>query len=103
MIEKKQRSNGEFYFEVKAPNGQVVLYSEDYYSEAGRDNGIESVKQNSLIDDRYDKRDSATGKPYFNLKAGNGQIIGHSMMYESAIARDNGIASLKNIFSKHIL
>ncbi len=103
MIEKKQRSNGDFYFEVKAPNGQVVLCSEDYYSKAGRDNGIESVKQNSQDDDRYDKIESSNGKPYFYLKAGNGQIIGHSMMYESAIARDNGIASLKNIFSKLIL
>jgi uncharacterized protein YegP (UPF0339 family) len=31
----------------------------------------------------------------FNLKAGNGQIIGTSQMYESEAGRDNGIASVQ--------
>ena len=30
----------------------------------------------------------------FNLKAGNGQVIGNSEMYESVASRDNGIASV---------
>ncbi|NNL36188.1 MAG: YegP family protein, partial [Silicimonas sp.] len=33
-------------------------------------------------------------KARFNLKAGNGQIIGVSETYESTKARDNGIASV---------
>lgn len=31
----------------------------------------------------------------FNLKAGNGQIIGTSELYESEAARENGIESVK--------
>ena len=31
----------------------------------------------------------------FNLKAGNGQVIGSSEMYSSVAARDNGIESVK--------
>ena len=31
----------------------------------------------------------------FNLKAGNGQIIGTSELYESEASRDNGIESVK--------
>ena len=31
----------------------------------------------------------------FNLKAGNGQIIGTSELYESVAARENGIESVK--------
>ena len=34
------------------------------------------------------------GKPYFNLKATNGQIIGQSQMYASERNRNNGIASV---------
>lgn len=44
MIESKQRKNGMYYFVVKAFNGQIVVSSEDYCSEAGRDNGIVSLK-----------------------------------------------------------
>ena len=31
---------------------------------------------------------------FFNLLAGNGQVIGSSEMYESEASRDNGIASV---------
>lgn len=44
MIEKKQRKNGMHYFTVKASNGQILVVSGDYNSEAGRDNCIESLK-----------------------------------------------------------
>ncbi|RYF75138.1 MAG: DUF1508 domain-containing protein [Cytophagaceae bacterium] len=89
------RTNGEFQFSLKAGNGQTILSSEGYSSKAGCENGIESVKRNSQDDDRFDRKESSSGKPYFTLKAGNGQIIGSSEMYESASARDNGIESVK--------
>lgn len=44
MIESKQRKNGMYYFVVKAKNGQIIVSSEGYNSEAGRDNGIASLK-----------------------------------------------------------
>ncbi|TDO73334.1 hypothetical protein EV143_106277 [Flavobacterium chryseum] len=90
-----KRANGEFQFNLKAGNGQTILTSEGYSSKAGATNGIESVKTNSQDDSRFDKKESTSGKPYFNLKASNGQLIGHSEMYESASARDNGIESVK--------
>ena len=40
--------NGQFYFNLKASNGQVIGTSEMYTSTAGRDNGIESVKTNAV-------------------------------------------------------
>lgn len=90
-----KRTNGEFQFNLKAGNGQTILTSEGYSSKAGCTNGIESVKTNSQDDSKFDKLESKNGKPYFNLKASNGQIIGSSEMYESTSARDNGIASVK--------
>jgi uncharacterized protein YegP (UPF0339 family) len=91
-----KRANGEFQFNLKAGNGQTILSSEGYSSKANALNGIESVKTNSQDDSRFDKKESSSGKPYFNLKASNGQIIGSSEMYESTSARDNGIASVKS-------
>ncbi|MCC9065549.1 YegP family protein [Flavobacterium piscisymbiosum] len=90
-----KRTNGEFQFNLKAGNGQTILTSEGYTTKAACTNGIESVKTNSKDDSKFDKLESKSGKPYFNLKASNGQIIGSSEMYESTSARDNGIASVK--------
>jgi uncharacterized protein YegP (UPF0339 family) len=89
------RKNGEFQFNLKAGNGQVILTSEGYVSKSGCLNGIESVKKNAPDDARYDCKESSNGKPYFNLTATNGQNIGHSEMYESVSARENGIESVK--------
>lgn len=90
-----KRKNDEFQFNLKANNGQVILTSEGYSTKANCLKGIESVKKNALDDSKFDKKTSANGKEYFNLKATNGQIIGTSEMYESAASRDNGIASVK--------
>lgn len=90
-----KRKNDEYQFNLKAGNGQVILSSEGYASKDGCKNGIESVRKNAPDDGNYDRKESTNGKPYFNLKAGNGQIIGNSEMYESVAARDNGIESVK--------
>lgn len=85
---------GEFRFRLKAGNGQTILASEGYKAKASCTNGIESVRKNSQNDARFDRTETKNGKPRFNLKAGNGQVIGVSETYESTSARDNGIASV---------
>lgn len=47
--EKKETAGGKFMFNLKATNGQVIGTSQQYATESGRDNGIESVKKNSQI------------------------------------------------------
>jgi len=91
-----KRTNGEYQFSLKAGNGQTILSSEGYNSKAGCENGIDSVKKNASDDNRYERKTASNGKFHFNLKAGNGQIIGSSQMYESEASRDNGIESVKN-------
>ncbi len=90
-----QRANGDFQFNLKAGNGQVILSSQGYAAKPSCLNGIESVRKNSQDDARFERKVSVNGKPFFNLTATNGQIIGNSEMYESEAARDNGIESVK--------
>lgn len=90
-----QRTNNEYQFNLKAGNYQVILTSEGYSTKDACENGIESVKKNGLSDENFDRRESKNEKFYFNLKAGNGQIIGKSEMYESKAAMENGIESVK--------
>jgi len=91
----KQVSSG-YRFNLKADNGQVILTSETYTTKAACQNGIDSVKSNAKSDSNYERKTSSNNKYYFNLKAGNGQIIGTSEMYEAAAGRDNGIESVKS-------
>ena len=86
---------GEFRFRLKANNGQSILASEGYKAKTSCTNGIESVRKNSQDDSKFEKLESKSGKPYFNLKATNGQVIGNSEMYESVSGMENGIASVK--------
>ena len=89
------RKNGEFQFNLKATNGQVILTSEGYTTKAACMNSIESVKKNSQVEARFDKKVASNGKPFFNLKATNGQIIGSSQMYANEKNMLNGLASVK--------
>ena len=94
-FEIKKTKDGQFFFHLKASNGQIILVSERYKARSGAQNGIKSVKANAADDGRYQRLTSSNGKAYFVLKAGNRQIIGTSEMYSSESARDNGIASVR--------
>lgn len=93
--ELNKNDKGEFWFVLKAANTQVVLRSEQYQSKASAMNGIASVQNNAPHDERYELLTAGDGRPYFNLRATNGQVIGTSQMYADASSRSNGIASVK--------
>lgn len=90
-----KRKNGEFQFNLLAGNGQVILASEGYASKPSCMNGVKSVMKNAADAKRFEAKVAKNGKFHFNLKAGNGQVIGKSEMYESESSRENGIASVK--------
>jgi uncharacterized protein YegP (UPF0339 family) len=91
----KKRINGEFQFNLKAANGEIILTSEGYNGKAGCQNGIESVRKNAPDDNRYDRKIASNGQYYFNLTATNGQVIGTSERYNTSSSRDGGIESVK--------
>jgi uncharacterized protein YegP (UPF0339 family) len=93
--ELSTNDKGQHSFVLKAGNSEVILRSEQYESLASAKNGIESVQKNSGVDGRYDRKTASDGRFYFNLKAGNHQVIGTSQMYKSEAARDAGIDSVK--------
>ena len=94
---KYKDTAGQYRFNLKAANGEKILHSEGYVSSSGCDTGIASVRTNSPIDSRYDRRNSSDGQHYFVLKAANGEIIGTSETYTTAASRDNGISAVKKV------
>ena len=93
--ELKDGANGKFKFNLKAGNHEIILSSQLYKTKAGAENGIKSCQTNGTDDSKFDRKTSVSDQPYFNLKAGNGEIIGTSEMYSTEAARDNGIESVK--------
>jgi uncharacterized protein len=94
-FEIKKSPKGQFMFNLKAANGQIILTSEQYKDKAGAKGGIESVKKNASNENNYERKMSGKKEPYFVLKAANGQVIGMSEMYSSNSAMENGISAVK--------
>ncbi len=80
----KFEHEGEYYFSYNDANGNVILRSEGYKSAGARDNGIESVKKNSPIENHWIKKQHEDGRWYFSLIAGNKQEIARTCYHEEA-------------------
>lgn len=94
-FEIKKDKKGNFRFNLKAGNHQVILSSQGYKTKAACENGIESVRKNSKDDKMFDRKKAKNGSPFFSLKSKNGQAIGKSEMYSGTSAMNKGIASIK--------
>jgi uncharacterized protein len=94
-FEVSKNDKGQFSFVLKAANAQVILRSEQYESKASALNGVASVQKNAAAAERYEAKTASDGRAYFNLKAGNGQVIGTSQMYASEATRATGIESVQ--------
>lgn len=90
----KSAINQEYYYHLRAENGEPILSGEGYTTKQSCLSGIESVKLNSRIDSRYVRRDSISNYT-FNLEAANGEIIGRSESYATRTQRDKSIDAVK--------
>ncbi|PON18600.1 hypothetical protein C2W62_07070 [Candidatus Entotheonella serta] len=95
-FEIKRAKDGQFYFNLKARNGEIILTSEMYTTKANTQKGVASVMTNALLDQRFERKVSRRDDPYFALKAANGEPIGVSEMYSSRSAMENGVESVKH-------
>lgn len=97
-------------FDLKAGNGESILTSEVYTTEAACRKGIESVRNNApiagvenqtvegyetLIHPKFEMYEDKSGEFRFRLKARNGQIIAVSESYTAKAGCLNGIESVK--------
>lgn len=79
---------------MTASKHEAIVTSELAKRKSAQD-GIESAKKNSALDERYARKDASCGKPMFNHEASNGKVIGAGELYSSESDRDGGAASVK--------
>ena len=97
-------------FDLRAANGQTVLTSEVYTTEAACRKGIESIMKNAptanvenqteegwaaATHPKFEMYQDKAGEYRFRLKARNGKIVGTSEGYTSKAGCLNGIESVK--------
>lgn len=97
-------------FVLKATNGEVILSSEVYFSEAACRKGLASVQLNAavagvenqteegytaLVHPKFEMYRDKAGEYRFRLKAKNGKIIAVSEGYTAKAGCLNGIESVK--------
>lgn len=99
-----------FKFNLVAGNGEIIATSEVYESKSGVENGIESVRKNSVaeIEDqtlegyktianpKFEIYKDKAGEFRYRLKASNGEIIASGEGYTTKQSVKNGIESIKN-------
>lgn len=105
----KETSTG-IKFNLKAGNGEVIATSEVYTTKSACQNGIASVKKNSVVADiedqtvdgfekkknpKFEVYTDKKGEFRFRLKATNGEIIATGEGYKAKAGCMNGIESIK--------
>jgi uncharacterized protein YegP (UPF0339 family) len=89
--------DGQYYFHLRAGNGEIVLQSEGYTRRASALAGSASVRANGPDAARYQVKDAANGQAYFVLMAANGQVIGVSETYASRSNAQRGATTVATL------
>lgn len=85
----------QFYFHLKAANGEIILASEGYTQKHSAEKAVESVRVNSQFNGNFSDKIAQDDRFYFALRADNHEVIGISQMYHSKQSSDKGKESVK--------
>lgn len=89
-------ATGTFHFNLFAANGQVVLSSQAYSSEAAAWNGAFAVQDAAQVATNFAIKTATDGRFYFTLTADNGQTVGVSQMYTTKESAQAGVTSVQS-------
>ena len=95
QIRTQQVQERQVHSQSEGGQRRVILTSQMYEAKTSALQGIESVRNNAPIDDRYERKSSSRSEPPFNQKATNRQLIGDSEMHSCTAAMEGGIASVR--------
>ena len=90
-VEVDASTAGGFHFNLFAKNGQIVLSSEHYTTDAAAYNGAFAVQDSAT----YTVKANASGGYYFTVSATNGQVVGTSQQYSTKESAQTGAAAVQ--------
>jgi len=86
--------DGQYYFRLRAGNGEIVLQSEGYKAKQSALDGIASVRENGVTSSQYQLAEAADGLYYWHLVAKNGEPIGRSETYSTKTNANRGVTDI---------
>jgi uncharacterized protein len=100
----QQAADGEWYFDLRAGNGQTIATSEMYVSESNATRAVAAVEQLVAAanvgaaepDAKFQVFRGFDGAYYFHLRANNGEIVLQSQPYTRRASAVAGTASVRN-------
>jgi uncharacterized protein YegP (UPF0339 family) len=104
QFDVKQAGNGDWYFNLRAANNEIIGTSELYASKSNAERGAVAVRalvrlsrnatQAAPRRESFELFKGEDGKAYFHLRAANGEIMLGSQGYTAAASARGGIASV---------
>lgn len=94
-FETFEGQDGRFYFHLMAGNGENVLRSQSYTRLSSAQNGVRSVLENGNDKRNFDVQQALNGDWYFDLVAGNGEVIGSSQLYSTKAHAERGARTVR--------
>ncbi|HFB99617.1 MAG TPA: DUF1508 domain-containing protein [Phaeodactylibacter sp.] len=89
------KKDKKFYFRFKNNKGDIVLTSQGYSTKRTCMNGIESVRKNSQVAERFAPTVARNGKHLFNIVARNGQVVATSAKWDAKRQCTTNMTSVK--------
>ena len=96
-VEVGQGESGQYHFNMFAKNGQVVVSSESYTTEAAAYNGAFAVEAAASDATAFAVKTAADGRFYFTITALNGQVVGMSQMYTTKASAQAAVTSVAKL------
>ena len=106
-LDVREARNGDYYFNVKATNGEIIATSQLYSTKSNAQRGARTARalvrlareELKVVQaprrERFELFTGEDGKAYFRLRAGNGEILLGSQAYGAERSARDGIASVR--------
>jgi uncharacterized protein YegP (UPF0339 family) len=88
---------GQFHYNLHANNGEIILSSQSYTTEAAAWNGAFAAQDVAEGAGSLTVKVATDGRFYFTATAANGEVVGVSQMYTTRASAQAGIASVQNV------
>lgn len=88
---------GKFQVHLQSKGGLILLSSEEYRTKISCKKAIEKFRVSAQDNTKFQKKTTIAWELYFYLKAANGQTIGISNKYPSALSREKAIYRIKKL------
>ena len=98
-VDVSASTTGGYHFNMFAKNGEVVVASEHYTTEAAAYNGAFAVQTDGQDTAAYTVQRSSDGNFYFTVKAQNGQIVGTSQLYTTTATAQAAVVATSKLMA----